>query len=323
MSTLAVVAAASPTSNPITKPTRVQLCTAQLHFGGQYVTLPGLGTIPWFDAALQTLDASGRQVVYAMKRAAGDQMVQLTLNWCYQGPTYTYPVNGGMGIDFSAQWDGYKALIQEAIANGFYVELKLACEGQRIVPGQMGYPWAMANVPALMQYLSDVLPWCVISLGFELFGPGGDWSDQQVTDAHLMLRSAVGNNVIALEFGQGYNKWDAGQADPEDGAACWATPAGMAVDIFQQEFPQPIYADDHWQGCEILSRRNLGLAYTGPSDPTDPHPPFYFGAPTPRGRHYVWAYEYGLYDWVRQNIGPSDYEQMRTDLTGLGYQVVG
>jgi hypothetical protein len=310
-------------SAPIAKPTRDQLTHSRLHFGGQDVTLPRYGTIPWFDAALQALTPDERQIVYAMKRASGDTMVMLALWWAYSDASCVYPVNNGFGIDFSTNWAGYKALIQEAIDNGFCIELKLACEGQQRVPGQLGYFWAMQQAPALMAYLSDVLPWCVVSLGFELLGEGGNWSDQQVTDAHLMLRQAVGDNAIALELGEGYNKWNAGQSDPDDGTACWATSAGQAIDVFEQEFPQPLEEGDHWRGCEILSRRNLGPSYSGPSDPADPNPPFYFAHGTPRGPHVVWAYEYALYDWVRGNIAAPQYAQYRNAFAGFGYDVVG
>lgn len=320
---------------PVTIPTRTQVLMAPMHFGGQTVTLPGYGTIPWFDAALFSLDAAGRHAVYQMKRAAGDQFVMAALWWAYQsGDGYVYPVNDGVGVNWARDWAGFKALIQETITEGFYVDAKLACEGQHVVTGQLGYPWAMDNAYAFAHTMTrgfDVTPWVVWSWGFELFGPGGDWSDQQVTNAHLTLRDAFGPNaLIGVEFGQGYNKWNAGQADPDSGPECWATPAGLAIDVFQQEFPQPIYQgagtygpDDHWFGCEILSAANLGPGYTGDASHFSHAIPWYLQASTPRGPHVAWGYEYGLYDWVRGRISPDDYAQMRSDIRSLGYTVVG
>jgi hypothetical protein len=311
-----------PRPQVLPKPTRDQLLHARTGFGGEMVSLLGYGTIPWFDAAFQSLGQEGRQTVYQMKRQQGDQVILACLWWAYQARDYTYPVGNGIGIDFSNDFHGFKSLVTEIIDNGFYPQIMCACEGQGRVTGQLGYPYAMARVPELVDVLQqdrNVLPWCRLCLGFELLGPGGDWTPDQLIAAHLQLRRAAPDAVIALELGQGYNKWQ------EDGVACWASEAGRAIDLLLQEFTQPINILDRESvsGCCQLARRSLGSAYTGPLPPViddAEHVPWYMSTPTPRGPHAVAAWEYGLFDWVRRP-DPARYQEITRFLQSLGYTI--
>ena len=62
---------ASEASSP--RPTRDQVLSVKMTFQGLSVTLPTVGTIPWFEPAISSLDAASRQIVYQAKHAAGDR----------------------------------------------------------------------------------------------------------------------------------------------------------------------------------------------------------------------------------------------------------
>ena len=296
-------------------PTRDQLLTAQLGFGGDTLVYSG-GTVPYFDVALQSLGPADRQLVYAMKRATGKNILMLALWWGYGG----YPINGGRGVDFSSRWTDFKALILEAITEGFLVQVNLACEGQaNNGNGQLGWSWAMTQTAEFIKTLRapvDVTPYCRFSFGFELWGPGGDWSygdaSQQAEQAHAFLRAVLGDaGVIALEMGPGYIKW------MEDGVAAWHDTMGQAIDLCLVEWPQPIEANR--DGCEQITARLLGPAKRNIQGKNDGV--WYLSTPTPRGPHGVSAYELGTSEWTHGRSTAAQYQAKVDYLKSLGWTV--
>lgn len=167
--------AASPEAAP-PAPTREQVLSVKLTFQGLSVTLPTYGTIPWFEPAISSLDAASRQIVYQAKHAAGDTHIGIAISWAYMNDgNYSYPVPGK---DLTGDLPAFRALVAEAIANGFIPVLFLAGDGESTGDGgyndpngwSYGYDWLAAHLPQIvgaLQQPPDLTPRCIVLPGWD------------------------------------------------------------------------------------------------------------------------------------------------------------
>jgi hypothetical protein len=308
------------------EPTRDQMIQGRMSFQGLNVTLPGMTRpIPWFEPFIASLTPDGRQAVYAAKHAAGDTHILYALSYNYvSGDGYRYPIDGR---DFTGDLDGFAELVHEGCAHGFRPFVSLASDGQGYAPegGTYGWRWGMDHMAVVLGAFEqvhgvDLRRRVLFGGGFELLGPGGNWTPDQLIAYYLQLRTYVGDSGYTwLELGQGYCKW------MEDGAACWSSPAGVSLDVFLQEYSQPL--EDNWDGACQLARRMLGPStYRGPLPPQiqdDPQVAYYLRGDRPRGPLGIWAFEYDLYRFTRGQSSVGDVDDQRQRLQSLGYPSVG
>jgi hypothetical protein len=314
-------------------PTRDEILAVQLTFQGLSVTLPEYGSIPWFEVALTSLSASDRQLAYAAKHAAGDTHLLLSISWNYAGDGgYSYPVPG---TDLTGNLPAFRALVEEAIENGFYVLVFLAGDGESNPSGgyndpvgwTYGYSWLKQNLPAIVASLQqpvDLTPYVIFLPGFDGVAPGG-WAPDasnptsttyaypsELDDYLLQARALVGaSGYLGVEL-------EAGACDWGGGAGNYGSPAGQDLDIILQEFPGPPTGDQVWQ----IAGRELGPAYVRPPDEPagdDPSPPWYLSAGTPRGPFVTVGFEYDEYRWVRGEVTAAVIATEQAYLTAAGY----
>ncbi len=327
------VTVAAPSLPP--PPTRDQIAAVRLTFQGLTVTLPDYGTIPWFEPAISSLSAADRQLVYAAKHAAGDTHLAIAVSWNYSGDQgYSYPVPGN---DLTGNLPAFRALVEEAIQNGFYVLAFLAGDGESNPAGgyndpvgwTYGYSWLMQNLPDLvgaLQQAPDLTPYVIFVPGWDAVVPGwapdasnpssGTYNYPAELDNYLILaRSLVGpSGYLGVELASGYSHWG-------NSAANYTSAAGQDLDLILQEFPGPPTGDPVWQ----IAARELGPAYVRPADEPsgdDPSPPYYLAGGTPRGPFYAIGFEYDEYRWVRGQVQASDVATEQAYLRSVGYPFV-
>jgi hypothetical protein len=313
-------------------PTRDQIGGVNLTFQGLTVTLPTYGTIPWFEPAISSLSASDRSIVYTAKHAAGDTHLIVALSWNYAGDGgYSYPIPG---TDLSGNLPAFRALVEEAIENGFYVLAFLAGDGESNPAGgyndpvgwTYGYTWLMQHMGAIVNALQqpmDLTPYVIFVPGWDSVVPGwapdasnptsGTYVYPSELDNYLLLaRSLVGSNgYLGVELAAGYAHWGGG-------AANYTSPAGQTLDVILQEFPGPPTGDQVWQ----IAGRELGPMYHRPPDQPvddDPSPPWYLQPGTPRGRYFPIGFEFDAYRWVRGQVTADQIQQERMYLRAVGF----
>ncbi|HEY8039878.1 MAG TPA: hypothetical protein VIF15_08805 [Polyangiaceae bacterium] len=299
-------------------PTRAGVLSVKLTFQGLTVTLPTYGAIPWFEPAITSLDAASRKLVYQAKHAAGDTHIGMAVSWAYMNDGgYSYPVPG---LDLTGNLPAFRALVVEAIENGFTPVIFLAGDGESPAGGgyndpngwTYGYSWLMAHLPAIVASLQqpfDLTPYCLLVPGWDGVMPG--WQPSELDAYLLQARSLLPNGYVGLELASGTCHWGGG-------AANYTSPSGQALDAILQEFPGPPTGDQVWQ----IAARELGPAYVRPPDQPagdDPSPPFYLPGGTPRGPWFVVAYEYDEYRWVRAQVTATQIQTERQYLATMGY----
>jgi hypothetical protein len=310
----------SSRAGTVLNPALDKVCAVKTTFQGLMVDIPGYGLIPWFEGCIQSLsNYSQRSAVYRAKRAVGDTHILIDRWWAYRELSYTYPINSGIGIDYAASPYAFADLVGEAQSEGFYTQIMLANEGQHRVDGQYGYYDGLNSLPLTIAALRDLIPCSIFFHGYELMGPGGDWTSEQIEYAYVFLRSLLGSvGKIGLELGQGYCKWREGP----NGETGWETEAGKTINVFCQEFPQEIddpTVDDRggtkFGGCQQVAARMLGPKKRN-IEPKNDGPWYLAGLDT-----RVIGFEYGLYQFVRDR----DVEKVnrrREMIKSLGYDYV-
>jgi hypothetical protein len=266
--------------------------------------------------------AGDRQAVYTAKRAGGQRRLTLALSYAYREPGQAYTEIPGR--DFSRDLPALHALMEEAIREGFVVDLRLAGDGEGDGPGYndpvgdtYGRGWLMAHFEAIHAALADLDPYTIYTPGFD--GVWYGWADPQgVRDWLLLARAVVGPaGYLGIE-------WQAGKAHLGDSEATYTSPSGQCLDVIWQEFPYPLESDPGatWQ----IAARLLGPGYRRPTDQPaedDPGPtPWYLRAGTPRGPFIVHADEYDTYGWVR-GCSLEQVERHRAYLQSVGFEHVG
>lgn len=298
------------------KPTREQLGTVRVTFQGGTCQTQEFGLLPRFEPFVASLNAADRASWWAAKHADGDTHAFLSVSYRYAEAGQAYEHIPGR--DFTADLPAFVAIISEAIANGFYVVVSFAADGQTFNPDgwTYGWQWGMDNMQRITEALAPAKDYCAPMGGYELLGPGGDWTADQLEAFYLKLRHLWPDGVLVLELGSGYCKWREVAGSDTTG---WETPGGQAIDVFLQEFPQPINEGDHWDGCQQVAARTLGPAKRNIQQKNDG--PWYLAAGTPRGPVMVSGFEYCLYDVVR-GMPSSQVAVFRLALSSLGYVTV-
>lgn len=287
------------------------------------ITLNDYGTIPCFDPFVASLDAANRQIVYATKRALGLNAIVLSARYAYDEPNYTYPIPGH---DWRNELPALKAIVQEAISAGLIPILTLTDGGQE--DWHYWFDNDGANYRAAVTIFKgglDLTRYLVSAILWEVIGPGGDWTPDQVGTAQLMQRSAWGEDagaVCAIEYGSGYAK--AFLSGHESGQADWDTPAGMAIDLFLYEAAQPVLdplTSDRNYDCTAAL---LGpAARVPPPVPPNQRPGWYLRNDCPRGPRVACVFEDRAYDYIRGRISPEQSVAITAFERGIGWTVFG
>jgi hypothetical protein len=297
-----------------------KVCGVQTTFQGLMIEIPGYGRIPWFEGCIQALTSyAQRNAVYKAKREVGDTHILVDRWWAYRELSYTYPINNGLGIDYASRPQAFADLVGECQDEGFYTQIMLANEGQKVVEGQYGYNDGLSTLPTTIHALRDLIDCSIFFHGYELMGPGGDWTSEQIEAAYPFLRQLLGRNgKIGLELGQGYCKWREGP----NGETGWETEAGRTINVFAQEFPQEI--DDptvdskggtKWDGCQQVAARMLGPKKRNILPQNDG--PYYLAGQNKK----IIGFEYGLYQFVRDS-DVAKVNNRRNAIKSLGYDYV-
>lgn len=323
-------------------PTRDAILSASESFQGLTVVTAQYGTLAWWEVPITSLNAADRQAVYAAKHAAGDRLISISVSWNYCGVNYgfCYPVPGR---DLSKDLPALRALVLEAIQNGFYVALHMAGDGMSApknpdgsypyndpVGWTYGYEWLMESTPSIvasMQQSPDLTGYMIFLPGFDGVVPG--WPEPSYTypgklDQWLLLarRSLGAGGYVGVELSAGYAHWGGEGRN-------YTSLAGQALDIVFQEFGigNPGQPGDNPDQVWQIAARELGPLYNRPPEQPawdDPPPTAcYLCVGTPRGPFYVNAFEYDTYLWVRARITAAQVQVDRAYMRARGYKIVG
>ena len=298
-------------------PTRAQILGAHESFQGAVLHTSQFGDLNWWPTAWDSLNAQDQQASFAQISSWGDTEITLSSIWDYGEAGQPY----GSGqlvppANFMSHLQDYRQLAKNIIQAGFIPEYYLQ--------GDNGFDQYMANMPLVVAALLpqpgdplDLTQYGGFLICYDSCIPGYQ-PPTQVDQAILALRALVPNGVIKIEQASGYASW----CGDGCGASDFQSPAGMALDEWDIEFPLwPTTGDQVWQ---ILGR-DLGPAYIrDPLQPAgdDPNPPFYMSQPTPRGPRQVRCKEYGTYTWVRGQITAQAVTTARAYYSSLGCPVV-
>ena len=151
-------------------PSREQVCSVLMTFQGLTVQTQQYGTLPWFEAALTSLETVDRQNVYATKHGAGDTHCIVALTWNYDEPGQPYGnMNQVPGRDMSGDLAGYAAIVREVILAGFTPILMLGGDGQQYSAGggTYGYSWLMDMLPSIVAGIGELAPYCLWCPGWD------------------------------------------------------------------------------------------------------------------------------------------------------------
>jgi hypothetical protein len=322
ITTLSVCALTAKPGQPVRRPplpTRDQILSSHETFQGLWVRLPHLGqTVPWFDPAISSLDAADRAAVYAAKHAKGDTAIGIALSWNYDElPGYKYPV---AGTDLTMDLPRFRALVDEAVANGFIPWLFLAGDGETPASGHRdphgwtyGFAWLDAHVCQVLQAIgADNVARALVLPGYDGIFYGWEPSQRKVPQFARTVRSCYPNAVIGIEFG-------AGEIPLGNGAADYA-PGGLMTDYDELLIETSVWPQTGDKAWQIIARL-VGPAYHRPPDQPasdDPRPPFYLKTPTPRGRWGVHCFEWATWSFVRNKLSAADITRGRAYYQNLG-----
>lgn len=301
-------------------PSRDTVCAVDLYFQGRTVDTEQFGALPWFEAALTSLNDSDRAYVLRQKKD-GDKHCIVALTWNYDEPGQPYGnMNQVPGRDMSGDLAAYAAIVREVIVAGFTPIMMLGGDGQGAGPGYnnavgwtYGYDWLYARLPSIVAALGELAQYC-------LFCPGWDgvfygWSVDQLASFGRLFRSLLPVGHLAIEHDTGHIPCGGAGADYAPGGAM------SAYDVILSEYDANIHQDSCWQVNARLEK-----PYVRPADQPkgdDPTPPFYLAAGTARGPYYHCAFEWCEYDWVRGRISAADVEAGRQYMLAMGCKWTG
>lgn len=305
------------------KPTRDQVCGVTLKFQGRTLLTQQYGALPWFEAALTSLNADDRQALYASKHAGPvpDTHCYVVLTWNYNEPDQPYGTDNLVpGRDMSGDLPSYKALVREVIDNGFTPICVLGGDGEGAGPGYntavgwtYGHAWLMAQLPAIVAALDELCDYCLFCPGFD--GVFYGWTVEELDAFGKLFRSLLPDGHLMLEFSEGVSHLGNGATDYMAGHPL------ANFDVIASEYDVNLHQDSDWQ---INAR--LEPNYIRPSDEPatdDPTPPHYLASGTPRGPYFHVALEYGLYQDVRGQISDADIQKDRDYQKGQGVKWTG
>lgn len=315
MSAAAVVACAGTSVIP-QKPTRDELCAVKMSFQGLSFDTPTYGPVLWWETIAWWPNLADRLAAYQAKRTAGDTHIILDLSGSYKeiDPDYDQ-----IGADYSQNLAPLVALAEEAIREGFLIDLRLAGDGQGAGPGYndpvgmtYGHDWLMANFPRIAAAFAPLVDYIVFVPGYD--GVFYGWEPDQVVAFGQLFRSIFPTGTLGIEFNTGHIPLGEG---PGYRDAYGPNGCMQDYDVIYGEFdPFNYHADSTWQICGRLVEH-----YVRPADQPDgddPHPPYLLRTPNVRGPWYFIAFEILTYLWVRGRISPEDITAYRTYYADMG-----
>lgn len=284
------------------------------------------GDLPWFEAALSSLNESDRRALYAAKHAMGDTHCLLDISWNYAEPGQPYGSGNRVPPrDMTGDLPAFRALVEEVIRAGFIPVVFLAGDGQSNPRGgyndpvgwTYGYQWLYAQLGRIRSIPDEwqkLLPYVVFVPGFD--GVFYGWDPYQVAAFGARFRLICRLCHLALEHNIGHIPVGGGPADYAIGGPM------STYDVILSEFdPDNLLQDSTWQ----VAGRLLGPLWRRPPEMPagdDPNPPCYTCVPTLRGPYMVIPFEYDTYRWVRGQVTAAQVSVHRQYLTRLGYPVV-
>jgi hypothetical protein len=285
VSTAAVICASSGGGRRRTKPTRAELLNVQASFCSHMVTLDDYGTIPLFDPFIASMNPAQRQQCYKRKRELGITHIVLSAHYAYP-----YPVPGHNWRD---DLQGLRAIVEEAIAEGFMIALTVTDGGQE----DYAY-WTLERLQQAAQIFAGLDAWCIDAILWEVIGPGGDWTPDQVQAMCRLHRQAFGDAwQIGIEFGQGY-------CHLGNAADDWYQAGLDTIDIFFYESAQPTFVAEQMDKNLDVYARMLGPAAR--NIPPENLGPWYVGQARARGPLVFCQFENIAYTYIRGESSDSD-----------------
>ncbi len=333
MGAAACVAATGAGTNVLPPiPSRAQVCAINVSLQGLTYHTSQFGDFPaWFYAMLNTPDRASARAAH---RAAGDTHITIPISEAYKEPGTLWPDELKQGYDFTQDLAAFRAVLTEAICDGFFIDVPLAGDGLGSGPGYndpvgntYGCQWLMANLPRIiagLQQAPDLTPyiifrpgWDSVFYGWGTIGENPDPQPGRVRDFGALFRQLLPNGYLAIEHTPGNIPCGEGGGD--------YAPGGLmrTYDTIMSEF-NTVHEDSCWQ---VVAR--MVSPYNRPPDqPTgdDPHPPWYLAPGTERGPYFYVAFEPtigGVYQWCRGQCSLADVEAVRSYLRGLGCTLTG
>lgn len=317
-------------------PTRDQVCGIKVSLQGLTYTTQQFGSFPaWFYAML---DSQDRASARATHRAAGDTHLTIPISESYKEPGTLWPEALKQGYDFTQDLDRFRAILTEAICDGFFIDVPLAGDGLGAGPGYndpvgntYGYQWLMANFERIAaqlagngtQEMPDLTPYIIFRPGWD--GVFYGWGDNSVPDPQPgrvrafgeLFRGTLPDGYLAIEHTPGNIPCGEGGGDYMAGGLM------RNYDTILSEF-NTVHEDSCWQ----VVARMVHPYHRPPDQPAgdDPNPPFYLAPGTERGRYFYVAFEPtvgGVYQWCRGACSLADVNNVRAYLRGLGVEFTG
>jgi len=322
----------SGSSRTINAPSRDELCSVKMSFQGLTFDTPSYGKVWWWETLAWWPNKADRDCAYRAKRAAGDTHCILDVSGCYKALPESYNQHGA---DFSNRLGDLVRLAEEAIAEGFLIDLRLGGDGRSKPknpdgsypyndPQGMtyGYEWLMDNFLSIYGAFQHLAEFIVFVPGYDgvFYGwgedvDGIDRQPERVQNFGTLFRSLCPNGVLGLEFSTGHIPLGEAIGDYEPGGRM------QDFDVIYGEFnPWNYHEDSTWQ---IVGR--MVSPYHRPNDqPADDdlNPPFYLGHPNARGPWYFIAFEIITYEWVRGRVDAAGIAAYRKYFADMGCRYV-
>lgn len=319
---------ASPAPKP---PTRDQLCAVKMSFQGLTFNTPSYGNVYWWETIAWWPNPADRQAAYVAKRAAGDTHIIIDLSGAYkEGIPGSY---NDVGADYSQNLSALVALAEEAINEGFLIDLRLAGDGRskaRNPDGSYpyndpvgltyGHEWLMENLPRIVAAFKHLAPYIIFVPGYDgVFYGWGDPPDKpdlqpdRVMAFGKLFRSLLPNGVLGLEFSAGHIPLGEGGGDYQPGGRM------QDFDVIYGEFdPFNYHQDSTWQIVGRLAPEYHRPPDQPPDDDRGVEGKRYLAVPNPRGPWFFIAFEILTYNWVRGRNSPQDIAAYRQYFADMG-----
>lgn len=317
-------------------PSRSQVCAINVSLQGLTYNTSQFGSFPaWFYAMLNSPDRASARATH---RAAGNTHLTIPISEAYKEPGTLWPDALKQGYDFTQNLEGFRAVLTEAIYDGWFIDVPLAGDGLGSGPGYndpvgntYGYQWLMANLSRILEGLRgdgtsakpDLTPYIIFRPGWD--GVFYGWGDNSIPDPQpgrvrdfgALFRQLLPNGYLAIEHTPGNIPCGEGGSDYEPGGLM------RTYDTIMSEF-NSVHEDSCWQVVARMVR-----PYNRPPDQPsgdDPHPPWYLAPGTERGPYFYVGFEPtqgGVYQWCRGWCSLADVEAVRSYLRGLGCTLTG
>ena len=304
-------------------PTREQLTNVQADFCNLTDSKGRVMFTPFLFSLMAMGDVDSANDWLAKMKAAGDTHIVISPAYAYAndgGFTYSIPgadfhdgAQGKNNIGGIGVWGNlaqFRNYVEVLIRSGFYPVIMMNADGQTGGSGGIyGYDWFVkggaSNLVSVLKQEPDLTPYVLFVPGWELIGPGGDHTPDQIQKEMVALRKAVGpGRQIGIEFGQGYIHVGGGDRD-------WYQSGLIEADAFLVEFNQPL--DRNIEGLTQIADRVLA-GRAGP---------YYFAKARPRGKMSVVAFEYDAYDAIRGRCNQACQTNHGKLLKSFGFTLFG